>query len=61
MDYYPVGSNIAIKVPKDQAKASAAETDETEDIFRDLQRRVQKPETGPQSGIPGAQSGSGSR
>ena len=53
--YTPVGTNIAIKVPKDEAKASAAETEETEDIFRDLQRRVQKPEDGPQTGIPGAQ------
>ena len=60
VDYTPVGSNIAIKVPKDQAKASAAETEETERVFRDVQRSTQQPETGPQSGIPGAQGGGGS-
>src|ERR1019366_1136476 len=55
VDYYPTGSNIPIKVPKDMAKASAAETEEAQRIFRDVQRAIQQPETGPQTGIPGAQ------
>jgi len=59
VDYYPVGSNIPIKIPKDdpRAKASQKETDDTEAIFREVQRDTQTVETGPQSGIPGAQHG----
>ena len=55
VDYYPTGSNIPIKVPKDEAHATAAETEETQRVFRDIQRATQQPETGPQTGIPGAQ------
>lgn len=61
VDYTPVGSNISIKVPKDVAKASEEETNKTQEIFRDIQRSTQQPETGPQSGVPGAQSGGGSK
>ena len=55
VDYYPVGSNIPIKVPKDDARVSAQETERTQEIFRDIQRSGTSPETGPQTGIPGAQ------
>ena len=54
VDYYPTGSNIPIKVPKD-TRTSEAESDETQREFRDLQRTGQRPESGPQTGIPGAQ------
>ena len=61
VDYYPVGSNIPIKVPKDdpRVKASAAETERTQEIFRDVQRGGTNPESGPQTGIPGQQGGGG--
>jgi uncharacterized lipoprotein len=32
--YTPVGSNLPVLVPKDQAKASEHETDQTQDAFR---------------------------
>lgn len=37
VDYYPVGSRIAVRVPKDQAKASAEETERTQEVFREVQ------------------------
>ena len=55
VDYYPVGSNLPIRIPKDQAKASADETADTQETFNKMQRAGQHPEDGPQSGIPGAQ------
>ena len=59
VDYIPVGSNIPIKVPKDdpRVKASTDETDQTEAAFRNIQRSTQTPETGPQTGVPGKQGG----
>lgn len=59
VDYYPVGSNIPIKIAKDdpRAKASSKETEDTEAVFRDIQRDTQSVESGPQTGIPGAQHG----
>ena len=59
VDYYPTGSNIPIKIPKDDAKTSTAQTDATQDGFRRIQQQNARPETGPQSGIPGAQGGGG--
>ena len=58
VDYYPTGSNIPIKIPKD-TKTSEAESDETQWEFRDIQRRGQRPESGPLTGIPGAQQENG--
>jgi len=33
VDYYPVGSNIPIKIPKDDARVSEQETERTQEIF----------------------------
>lgn len=38
VDYYPVGSNLPIKVPKDEAKASTDETERAQEVFRDVQK-----------------------
>jgi hypothetical protein len=40
VDYYPVGSNIPIKVPKDdpRVKSTQADTERTQEVFRDVQR-----------------------
>lgn len=40
--YTPVGSSIPILVPKDQVKASANETDQTQNTMRDVQRKGQR-------------------
>ena len=44
--YTPVGSSIPILVPKDQAKASAQETEQTQNIMRDVQRSGQRTPSG---------------
>ncbi len=38
VDYYPVGSNLPIRIPKDQAKASEKETEATQEAMRIAQR-----------------------
>ena len=53
VDYYSVGSNIPIRIPKDQAKASEAETARTQEVFRDVQRAGVK--------TPGESAGGGGR
>jgi type IV pilus biogenesis protein CpaD/CtpE len=53
--YTPVGTNIPVLIPKDQARTTQAETDEAQRVFADAQRMGTHPETGPTSGIPGAQ------
>jgi hypothetical protein len=36
--YYPTGSNIPIKIPKDQAQTTEAQTQAAQDAMRDVQR-----------------------
>ena len=43
--YTPVGSSIPILVPKDQAKASDHESEQTQNIMRDVQRSGQRAES----------------
>jgi len=38
VDYTPVGSNIPVKIPKDEAKTSEKETEEAQRVFREAQR-----------------------
>ena len=38
VDYYPVGSNLPIRIPRDQAKASDKETEATQEAMRNAQR-----------------------
>ena len=57
--YTPVGTNLAVLVPKDVAKANKEEIEASERTFGQIQRATSQPETGPQSGIPGAQGGGG--
>ena len=40
--YTPVGSSIPILIPKDQAKASANESEQTQNTMRDVQRSGQR-------------------
>ena len=47
--YTPVGSNIPILVPKDQAKAGQRETEQTQEVFRDVQRGGMKTPGDPES------------
>jgi hypothetical protein len=49
VDYYPTGSNIPIKVRKDEAKTSQSETDQAQEVFRTVQRLGQRAETDPES------------
>lgn len=61
VDYYPTGSNIPVKIPKEDAKTSTAQTDATQEEMRRAQRQFSHPESGPQSGIPGAPGDGGPR
>jgi hypothetical protein len=38
VDYYPVGSNIPVKIPKSQAKASEQESEQAQQAMRNVQR-----------------------
>lgn len=49
VDYYPTGSNIPIKVPKDQMKTSQSETDRAQEVFREVQRLGSHAETDPET------------
>jgi len=39
VDYYPVGSHIPVKIPKDSVLATDSETDHTQEVFRTVQRQ----------------------
>jgi len=59
VDYYPTGSNLPIKVRKEELAALESDSEKQQEMFRRAQSAGRSPEDGPQTGIPGAQGGGG--